>query len=314
MKRTVSKMGNSSLVMSLPNKWVKEHNVQKGDELSVEPFERGLIVSLTNIRKKEKRLSMDVSPFTNRTILAVLNSAYLSGYDTIKLTFKDKKQLLHITKTVQEKLLGFEVIQEKGKTCTAQSIAEPSQEQVDVIIRKIFLLIKQNAKVVLEDTKKNKFTNIEHFKQTKVTIYKFTNFVKRMILSFQFGGKDKSYFLWSILEKLTLIYHAYFYYYERVVKDKGSLDNSTQVHEIIERGNELFELLYNAFYTKDYITFDQLDIKKKKLNEDLFILTSQKKSHDNAALCYIYELIRNIQMASSSLPGYYISHSELERV
>src|SRR3989338_11154387 len=151
MKRTVSKMGNSSLVMSLPHVWVKENNVTMGDELNVEPMEKGLLVSLTNIRYKEKTLRVDVSALSNRTILNILNSAYRLGYLTVIITFKDAGQLSYITETVRERFLGFEVVEEKGNVCIIQNVAEPSADKIEIILRKVFLLTRQSFEFIIKD-------------------------------------------------------------------------------------------------------------------------------------------------------------------
>ncbi len=300
MRRTVSKMGNSSLVMSLPSKWAKENNVQKGDELHVEPFEKGLTVSLTNIRKKERTLELDISRLTKRTVLNILNNAYRSGYVTLKLRFKDNNQLSYITETVRNKLLGFEVIEERLNQCTIQNVAEPSYEQLDTIIRKIFLITKQISDQILDDFKNNnlrnnKLGNIDRLEQSKDTVDNFTNFARRTILSICYGGKEKSYFLWAVIAKLSLINHAYIYFYQNSRPSKEAIVILTKI-------NSQFNLLYEAFYQKDYFKLDKIDVLKKELHE--LILRQVKK---DPAMCYLFELVRNIQMAASYLHGYYLN-------
>jgi len=301
MKRTVSKMGNSSLVISLPHHWVKEQNIQKGDELNVEPIEKGLIVSLTQLRQKEKVLNIDVSSYSQRTTLNLLNYAYRNGYLRMNIKFKDEKQLQYITKTVRNKLLGFEVVEEKKNSCLVQNIAEPSHKQLPIIIRKIFLIIKQVGEQILEDIQQNSTTNYQRIIQSKTTVDNFTNFVRRTIISTTYGGREQSYFLWTFICKLSLVHHAYFYFYQEYSKNKRG---NPQLIPIIDKVNCLFNDVYHSFYKKSYDNLDLIDKEKHNIYTTIFSL----KKDDS--LYYLFELTRNIQMASSFLFGYWLENKE----
>lgn len=300
MKRTVSRMGNSSLVMSLPHSWVKEHNVAVGDELNVELLEKGLLVSLTNVRYKEKTLRVDVSALSHRTILNILNSAYRLGYQSISIVFKDRSQLLYITELVRERFLGFEVVEEKDNSCIIQNIAEPALDKVDVILRKVFLLTKQTFDLIINDTKESTFIHLHQLENTKKTIDSFTNFVRRTVLLTTKGGKDGSYFMWSIVSYLSLVFHALYYFYKEVC---GSKTREQDLGGVITLLEKMYGLLYNCFYMFSYDTINQID----QLREQVYQIISKKKR--GVVVMYLFECAREIQMTSSFFCAWNLSQT-----
>ncbi|MDP7323990.1 MAG: AbrB/MazE/SpoVT family DNA-binding domain-containing protein [Candidatus Woesearchaeota archaeon] len=67
MKRKVNLVGINTLTVSLPSKWVKEHNIRKGDELEMRSENDSLIIGGSYKTQKKKRLR-SIS-LVSRTIL-----------------------------------------------------------------------------------------------------------------------------------------------------------------------------------------------------------------------------------------------------
>ncbi|MFA6461064.1 MAG: AbrB/MazE/SpoVT family DNA-binding domain-containing protein [Candidatus Woesearchaeota archaeon] len=298
MKRKVTKMGNSSLVVTLPNSWVKENKVEKGDELNVEAIEKNLIISTTNIRKKDSLIQVDVSTFSNRTIQNILNYAYRSGYCTIKLKFKEERQFNQIVEVVRNTLLGFELIEERNNICTIQNVAEPSPDHVEVMIRKAFLMMKQLGELVLNEPQSELGKSLSRVKSTRETIDNLTNFIRREIISINYGGKERSYFLWSIISELSLAAHAYCYFYQQ-----KKTNESEKLKKLLMKNNTMLELLYNTFYNHNYATIDKIYQLREEIETE--ILKNANKLDSGAFL--IFELSRHLQLCSSLLIGAHIN-------
>ncbi len=298
MKRKVTKMGNSSLVVTLPNSWVKENKVEKGDELNVEAIEKNLVISTTTIRKKESLIQVDVSYFSNRTIQNILNYAYRSGYCTIKLKFKEERQFNQIVEVVRNTLLGFELVEEKNNVCTIQNVAEPSPDHVEVMLRKAFLMIKQLGEIVLNEPPSEFGKNLSRIKSNRETIDNLTNFIRREIISINYGGKERSYFLWSLISELSLVAHTYYYFYMR-----RSNHNPEKQNGLLRKNNLMLELLYNTFYNHNYATIDKI----YQLREEIETEILKNANKPDPGLFFIFELSRHIQLCSSLLIGAYIN-------
>lgn len=308
MKRTVSRMGNSSLVMSLPSQWVKENNVKAGDEIEVDTNGSELNVSLTSITLPEKILERTVHNYSSRTVLNILNYAYRSGHTKIILHYKDQVQLNYIVQSVHTLLMGFEVIEQNKHTCTIQTIAEPSLEKVDVIIRKIFLLLKQFSAEIVQHISENASasSSITSIQQTKEMIDYFTNVARRSILSLQYGGKERSYFLWSVVGQLSLICHAYFYLQQNAPA-KLAAGVRTSFSKVLQTSNQMLDDLYDNFYKENLDSLDHLDQQRTLVNQEIFHFMSNNQKISYIG-CYLFEIIRQIQMASSFIFGWHLNN------
>jgi bifunctional DNA-binding transcriptional regulator/antitoxin component of YhaV-PrlF toxin-antitoxin module len=97
MKRKIVQHGNTSLTISLPIQWAKRFDLKKGDELDIEEREKSLLISTEKAIKTE-RVVLDVSEFDERSLVWHLVSLHKSGFDEIKLIFKDHHQMSIIQK------------------------------------------------------------------------------------------------------------------------------------------------------------------------------------------------------------------------
>ena len=141
MKRKIIRLGQATYVMSLPSKWIRESNLNKGDYIEVEEKDGNLIIS-TQKAAQRTEVTLDLHNFNERTIQNVLNQTYRKGFDVIRLKYATSEQLKSVRRITKETLLGFEVVKEEKGFCTLENIAEPSVEKYDVILRKLFLVIK----------------------------------------------------------------------------------------------------------------------------------------------------------------------------
>ncbi|MBI2572323.1 phosphate uptake regulator PhoU [Candidatus Woesearchaeota archaeon] len=311
MKRTVSRMGNSSLVMSLPSAWVRENNVKAGDEVNVESFEKGLTVSLSQIHKSEKALEMDVSSYSKRSLMHLLNNAYRTGYVRFTLHHPTKAQRQFINDFTSTNLLGFEVVEENQTKMIIENIAEPSTDKTDIILRKVFLITKQMAELVYQDISSNSFTNLETITKFKETIDSFTNFTRRTILGVSYGGKEQSYFLFTFIAKFSVLAHTYYYFYKDVCDKKRNhkpfINEPKIFMDVITRTNLGVTLLYDVFYKKDLSKLNELDNLRWDVYSQIQTFLVKNKGFDNQFLPYFFELARHIQVASTYLVGYQFS-------
>ena len=103
MKRKVIQHGPSSLIISLPNSWVKKYGVSKGDEIEVDEQENNLLISVEkNITLSQAEIN--ISGLDRTIILYLIRGFYRLGYDQIKIIFNNK------TTTYQRENKEVEVI------------------------------------------------------------------------------------------------------------------------------------------------------------------------------------------------------------
>jgi phosphate uptake regulator len=304
MKRKIIKQGNNSYTLTLPIQWIKEHSLDGGDEIDISEDEAKLVLSVADdVKRPEVTVSFDLDGYNERTIRNILCQSYRKGFDKIIVTFRDREQLLIMKDIARDVMHGFEVTEESKNRCVIQNIAEPSSEKYSVILRKIFLVIKQESEDILDDLKKGKLTGMDKRKEIKNMIDNFTNFVRRVIINSRMGGTRNSYLLFYSTSHLSLIHHAYYYLYLFLEKQK-SARLSKETISLLSKVNEMFDVYYDAFYKLDVELAHKVGIMKDRLHKKgVCELLQQKKGIENVALYYIGEIIRQIQTAATVLFG-----------
>ncbi|MFA6889132.1 MAG: AbrB/MazE/SpoVT family DNA-binding domain-containing protein, partial [Candidatus Woesearchaeota archaeon] len=107
MNRKIVKHGMSTLTVSLPAKWVKKHQLQQGDEISIIEKDQNLLISMQKMKEKEIHLTLPSS--SERYIRSYLGRAYKKGYSTIHLSFSSSDTIVAIKHAVAN-LSGAEIL------------------------------------------------------------------------------------------------------------------------------------------------------------------------------------------------------------
>ena len=116
MKRKVIKQGKSTLMISLPSKWVKDNNINRGDEIDLQIDGKNLAIKIDS--KQKKRTKVHVKKSDKDHLQPILSLLYYSGYEEIELTF-DK-----IPKDIERNVsdhTGLEIIQKTKNSVTLKS-------------------------------------------------------------------------------------------------------------------------------------------------------------------------------------------------
>ena len=299
MRRRIIKQGNKSFTLTVPAKWIHENSLEGGDEIDIAEDEGNLLITIPErTKKKETVIHVELGDLPPRTIKNILNQSYRKGFDKIKISFKKPDHLKIIKEVTEKTLLGFEVVDESEDACTIQNIAEPSYDKYDIILRKIFLNIKNDAQEFYDELKKGKLENMNKWEEQKNNIDNFTNFLRRVIINNKVGGTRNSYLLFYLISHLSLIQHAYYYLYKYIAENKGTLGKD--IINLFKESNDTYNMLYEAYYKKDL----ELAHNVRALRDDLqknkiYPMLEKKTGIDAVALYHIGEIIRITSLAST---------------
>jgi len=136
MKRSLVKQGESTMMVSLPTKWIKDNNLVKGEEIDISQLDNNLLISSKPINKKTET-TITLIGVTESIIRTLITNAYRSGYDKIKIIYSNEKQYLILNDVLKTRLIGFDVTKKENEYCLVENITEPSEEQFENIIIKI---------------------------------------------------------------------------------------------------------------------------------------------------------------------------------
>ena len=304
MRRKLIKQGNQSYTVTVPIKWIREHSLKDNAELEVNSENSSITFSLPkDVERHISKVEINLNGYGEKSIKNILYQKYRKGYDQISLTFQEEEQLSIIKKVVHKTILGFEIVEIKNNICTIQNISEPSKEKFSVILRKIFITIKEEGKEIMQDIQDNNKNKLKTREESKHMIDTYTNFCRRLIIKEKIEGQKNSYSLMAIVSQLSLIYHSYFYMYKYYCENNNvKLCNKTK--EVITLLDKMFNLFYESFYQKDLKKANEIAILKEQLVEnDIYNTFRITSGNENIILYHCGEIVRLIQMASTNIYG-----------
>ncbi|VVB77853.1 Antidote-toxin recognition MazE, bacterial antitoxin [uncultured archaeon] len=199
MKRKIVKQGAATMMISLPSKWVRKNNLDKGDEIDIEEKDNQIIISNEKISKEKSKAVINVSGLgilVNRTLI----SLYIKGYDELEINFSEPDEVKDFQKRVINELIGFEIIKQSQKSFTVRDITGVSDQNIDDIIRRIFLIIDSMAEEL--EIAIDKKQSMDPVIETDTSINKFVNFSLRILNKKGYTEYNKTPQIYSIISHL----------------------------------------------------------------------------------------------------------------
>ncbi|PIY59888.1 hypothetical protein COY95_04695 [Candidatus Woesearchaeota archaeon CG_4_10_14_0_8_um_filter_47_5] len=182
MKRRVIKQGHNTLTITLPHRWVKVNNIGPKDEVNV--LQKGLDLIISPQMHHDlpgRTIRVDARDMSIPLIWRSVSSAYRAGftqidvsfdtspqskdiysafsYNTLRYLFDGKKSKLSPLEGIQalvNRLVGVEIVDNTEQNCTIKELAQPSQKEFEVTLRRIFMLLLTMAAECREAMEGNK--------------------------------------------------------------------------------------------------------------------------------------------------------------
>lgn len=288
MKRKIIKQGAATLTISLPAKWAKKFDLKQGDEVSVEESNGNLLLSAGELKKKPRSVTIEIEQKDDK--IPMLTHLYRNGMDTIKV----KELIDEVPKITSELLLGFEVT-ERGKDYIVISmISEPTENKYDVLLRRVFLMIKEAQELTGEGLK-DKFSRLDALELLKKQHDKFVLFCKRSI-NLQKGSAEQ----WELLTFLMHIMHSYYYFYKYCSEEK--VKPTVKIKELLQKLQQYYGIYYDAYYKEKFEGVHKINrLKKKYQFGKCYSYVGKAKGKEAVALALLRELFRIIQIGSSPI-------------
>ncbi|MFH1500774.1 MAG: hypothetical protein ABIE22_02405 [archaeon] len=299
MRRKLIKQGVSGYTIYVPKKWIDENKLEKGDELDVTISGKDLIISIKPNQKKSET-SIKITNIVESSIRTLITNAYRSGYDRIKISFNFAEQFQILQKTIKTKLIGFDIIKKEANSCIVENITEPSYDQFDNLLKKMFLNIEELfniTKIRLTKTKEE----LEDFQEVEERIQKYDNFCRRVI-SKQKLIKQHSESFWTFLSIVVHAQRELVHLNEFISKNKIVI--SKQTLEIFGQAYEIYKLIEKAYYEKDIDLLSEVHEKEKDLTyKKGYSLLQTKKGKEAIIISHLLNCGRQFYLSSSPLTG-----------
>ncbi|MBI4453811.1 phosphate uptake regulator PhoU [Candidatus Woesearchaeota archaeon] len=290
MKRKVIQIANSTQLISLPRKWSQKYGVKKGDEIEVE--ENGGTLLITTERDiSSSKTEIDFKGKDYQLIHRALSSLYRSGYDEIRIIFEKHSELEAIQSTINQELIGFEIVEEGKDHLIAKQVSNIEHSEFDSMLRRTFIFLMSTADESLEALKTNNVNALKKLILRDITINKLTDYCRRSL------NKKENYFKhigpgYTIIEFLEKIGDSY-----RDISIYASQNNIKINKLFIEAFSEINILLkdaYKLFYKFNLNEMEKFLIKKDNIDKAIINLSKNIAKNEMLLIMNLSKIAYNI--------------------
>lgn len=301
MKRKVNLVGQNTLTVSLPSEWVKKYGIKKGDEINMS--EEGRLISLVPVgaSKEVKERNIEFKNIDKRFIRLTLNNLYRIGVDKLYIKFDSIKQFEYIQELTNTLFLGFEVTKKGKDYCVLENITEPHGEKYDILLRRIFLIIKESLSLVEEDFKNKEHNLFLVLTQQCNKIEQFINFCMRN--TNKENPPNESSISYHFLYDLLIMQRELYHMYEFIDKNKD-VKIPAELINLVNKIEKVFDNFYDCFFKKDFYMLANLNHDAQNLlYKDVYLLLISMKGKEIVIVHHLAVLIRFITLIISPTLG-----------
>jgi phosphate uptake regulator len=129
-----------SYTVTLPIEWVKGEGLDKRRKVELDVVGHKIVISPH--KEDDKTVVIDGDAYS-RALFKVLPGLYRIGANEIQLNFTSNKVLEETSDIIEQKLIGYEIIEQKKNQARIKDITRESEEDFKVIFRRVFRLLIQ---------------------------------------------------------------------------------------------------------------------------------------------------------------------------
>lgn len=289
MNRKLIKQGGGGLTFYVPKKWTEKYNLKAGDELNILEKDAFLQISPSELKTEAKSAMLEVE-FENFNIYrSLIGGLYRSGYEDIKVKFKDIKVISLLQKVV-DSLYGMEILDIDEHSCTIRSVYKEESAEVKPYLLKVVHTIKTMQKIITGDLASGKNSSQEELFQFRNNVLKQRDLIVRIISVYKLA--DDSHLPYSTLaSNLWNIARSYYDLYLYNNNNKISKNSLILLNKI----NSLFANQFADMGNNNLV--DRHKEYALLMKEALKLIKDKKESH--LVLSYGINILMMIQSCNS---------------
>jgi len=126
-QRKIIQFGNSSYVITLPQDWIKENNLDKGDYVNLIENNDSIIITVDGSKKVDRvaEISLDTMPL--KLFNKCLISYYLQNFKYIKIKSKKAIEKLEQIRVLKDKLSSVEITEINEEYIMLKDLTSPNE-------------------------------------------------------------------------------------------------------------------------------------------------------------------------------------------
>ena len=245
MKRKVIQHGHSTLIISLPRKWTKKNDVNKGDEIEVREDDSELVLSCETKKKLEK-VEVNITSY-GKMIPRAIHALYKRGADELHLTYDTEEAFSLVRNSLGKEAIGYEILETGKNRCIIKNVSEGTRE-FNQLLRQTFIILLSMAEEGERGFGEGNVDILHNLIPLEETNNRFTTVLRRYANTQgvkHFDRVGPTYFLLEMIEDIA---DEYKYMYQFFVDNpekikevhKELLDDFKSVNKMLRKFYELF--------------------------------------------------------------------------
>lgn len=293
MERQLVKHGESTLMISLPKKWLVKQNLCKGDSVYVIDFPEKLLITKAGKKRKAAEIGVNLSKADYEDVRTILGNLYRKGYEKVILHY-DNPRTVYFVQLITKAIQGFEIIEQTENRCVIKNVAREISIDVKEMESKIINIIKTEFILVRDYLTKGVKGKENELQMLRDDCWKCRNMVyvhlKENLLSFTFDD----YFTIHMFEHNASFLYWIYRSFNRNEIDKAS-PGFLKLYDGVE---EYFRESIKKMIKKDKNYISYIMSKREELLQKCEKYASGK-AQDRFLALYLGMLIQNIHNPKS---------------
>jgi len=326
-QRKIMSLGRSSLVVSLPKRWIKLNELERGDSVSLDIQRDRSLVVFPGVKKKREpqRITLKVDPAEEEdSLVRKIIACYLNGYFEITLVSRDIFTVEQ-QKTVRAiaGMLYMRILDSDARRIYIQTLIDESKAPVETAIRRMHIISGSMCRDALESLRNQDAELAKVVYTLDDDVDQLGFFLIRLLrgavldpdLAKQLGLEPI-----DCLDYQTLVHriehvadHAAAISRNVISVGRGQWFSGPMLEYILNLGNETFDL-YNeavrAFFSGDTASSNDLISRQNELDQKLAACTVGETNPLLACMmCSIRDSLRRVAEYAADIAEITINHS-----
>jgi phosphate uptake regulator len=238
------------------------------------------IIFYTRQNVAKKKTKVDVSGRSAKIIYSLLNVMYTRGDDEIEVTFSNQKELSDI-KLMVTLLVGFVVIKETKNTCTLKDVGGTIAEDMDEVIKRIFVLVNSFVLEAESDLKEGCKYDEETIIWKDKDINKLVSLAQRTLNKKSELSKEQSQALFNIITHLEHLGDNIGRIWRTTSKHNLKLDD--ELSHIFSLAKKSIEKIFESYYRFN----DKVNEELVKLRDEAREMEMSSKKTNPASIRFV---------------------------
>lgn len=285
--RKIQRTGGTTYIVSLPKKWVENHNMREGDFITLIIDEDEIIIKTQEESREELSAVINAKDIDPRLLERLVISYYLAGYDIVKVVDQkiSEEYRSHIKKIIKKKMIGFEVIDEDINIIKIGSLVKEKELSLDIAISRMFkigrFLLDILPDVILEHNESNARLII----QTDDDMDRLYLYIIRMVRKTRDKSSDVGrLIITSMLAKALerIVDHIVRIAYT-VIEMSQPIEKGIRkmLYNILHISSEIYVSTYNAYIHRDTLLANEVISRVKNTSRKYDYITNQLRNNES---------------------------------